>query len=317
MLIVTKTIGDTFIYGQFPDYDKMLVHFMLKGQRINTTGSEFEDILFDVKRRRLTDTLTKVITSNNVVFAIDDRPLPKAFKTFVAKDIQDGSKPKVFIDASDYLKFDGGTWKCSDLNWLMSYVVSGITGFIYKLKPEKLLLDQTVIMDGGDCFVRLFSYMVDRIYKIVSVQNMKRKVDYLCALYYQINLLQKDFSSESGFRQMSNVAKKLSNIDDREATAVDVMLQPEDFKNVDQFVKCLARIFNFKDFKIAVALNTWMQAFGTGTQFGMEFFPAFSTMLTNAYIGGYLNNQNLIEKLCGTALITFSKAVLKIGDGVA
>ena len=316
-MIDAKTIGNTFMYSQFPNYDKMLLHFILKGKRINTSGPEFEDILFDVKRRRLTDTMTKVITSNNVVFAIDEAPLPKAFKSFVIKDVKDSSKPKVFIDGSDYLKFDSGTWKCSDLNWLMSYVISGMTAFIYKMRPEKLLLDQTIIMDGGDCFIRLFSYVVDRIYKIVSVQNLKRKVDYLCGLYYQINLLQKDFKSESAFQQMSIVAKKLSNIDDRDTTAVDVMLQPEDFNDIDHFVKCLGRLFNFKDFKVAVVISTWMQAFGTGTQFGMEFFPSFAAMLTNAYIGGYLNNQNLIEKICGTTMITFSKAVLKIGDEVS
>ena len=317
MTIETKTIGQTFVYSQFPDYDKMLVHFMLKGNRVTTTGSEFADILFDVKRRKLTDTMAKILTSNNVVIAIDDAPLPKAFKAFVAKDVKDNSKPKVFIDGSDFLKFDGGTWKCSDLNWLMSYVIAGTTNFVYKMRPEKLLLDQTIIMDGGDCFIRLFSYIVDRIYKIVSVQTLKRKVDYLCGLYYQINLLQKDFKSESAFRQTSIVAKKLSNIDDRDATAVDMQLQPEDFTNIDTFVKCLGRLFNFKDFRVAVAISTWMQAFGTGTQFGMEFFPSFAAMLTNAYIGGYLNNQNLIEKVCGTTMITFSKAVLKIGDEVA
>ena len=317
MPIITKTIGDTFLYGKFPDYDKALMHFILKANRVNTKTSEFEDILYDIKRRRISDSLTKVLSSNNTVVGIDDAPLPKAFKAFIAKDIKDSSKPKVFIDGTDCLKLKDGRYDCSDLNWLISYTIAGITGFIYKIKPEALLLDQTVIIDGCDCFMRMMSYIIDKIFKVTSVPTLKAKIDYAICLYYQFTLLEKDQKSESGFRQASYAAKKVSKATDREADMVNILLQEHDFDNINTFIMALERMFVLKNMKIDIVTANWMQAFGTGTQFGMEFFPSFSAVLTNAYIGGYLNNQVLIEKLCDTSLIIFTKQILKIGDSCA
>ena len=317
MAIITKTIGDTFLYGKFPAYDKALMHFILKAERINTKGPEFEDILYDIKRRRISDSLSKVLTSSNTVLAINDAPLPKCFKAFVAKDLNDKSKPKVFIDGTEYIKLVNGNYDCTDLNWLISFTISGITSFIYKIKPEALLLDQSMNVDGGECFMRCLSYVIDRLFKITSVPQLKKKVDYAICLYYQFNLLEKDFTSESQFRQATYMAKKISMIPDKDAEVVNIMLQPNDFTNIDIFAKALERMFTLKNISIDMIVATWMQAFGTGTQFALEFFPLFATMLTHAYIGGYLNNQVLIEKLCESSLVLFSKSILKIGDSCA
>ena len=70
------------------------------------------------------------------------------------------------------------------------------------------------------------------------------------------------------------------------------------------------------DFKTSNVIAMWMQAFGTGTVFAMEFLPAFATMLTNTYIGGYIDQQMTIEKITGTAMVSFSKTILQIGASV-
>ena len=49
---------------------------------------------------------------------------------------------------------------------------------------------------------------------------------------------------------------------------------------------------------------------GPQTAFGLEYFPNFSTILTDAYTGVYLNNQKTIEKICGTSMIGYAKNVL-------
>ena len=36
-------------------------------------------------------------------------------------------------------------------------------------------------------------------------------------------------------------------------------------------------------------------------------------MMTNAYVGCYLNNQKTIEKLVGKEMVDFSNTVLRIG----
>ena len=59
-----------------------------------------------------------------------------------------------------------------------------------------------------------------------------------------------------------------------------------------------------------------MKAFGTGTIFALEFFPAFSAMMTNTYVGGYLDQQMTIEKIAGNSMVSFTKTILQIGASV-
>lgn len=314
-----KTIEDTFIFKIIPDYKKAILHFITKAERVNTRGQEFEDVLFDVKRRRVSDGLTKILQSPNVIIGIDETPLPKAFKAFVAKDLQDDSKRKVFIDGTEFLKLVGGRYQCKDneLNWLISYTINGTTYYIYAMLPQKLLLDSTVISTGGTCFSRLFTYIIDRMYKVTSVPIIRNKIDYLAAMYYQINLLGKDPESESSLRNIRNMAAKISNISDRDSRTVDISLESGDFTDINTFAQCLTRIFQFKELSAAAIIAKWMESFQPGTQFALEFFPSFSAMLTNAYVGGYLNNQNLIEKVTDRPLVEYCKNILKIGDSVA
>ena len=39
-------------------------------------------------------------------------------------------------------------------------------------------------------------------------------------------------------------------------------------------------------------------------------------MMTNTYIGGYIDQQNSIEKIAGPSLVEFSKTILQIGASV-
>lgn len=314
---MAKTLADTFLYAKSPDYNNRLLQFITKAERINTKSAEFADVLFDIKRRRISDSLSKIATSDSVVIGIYDTPLPKAFRVFVAKDIKDGSKPKVFIDGTDFIKYRNGTYDCLEINWLISYLIAGMTMFIYKMKPQKLLLDSSVISDGCDCFVRLFSYTVDRIYKITSVQTLKKRIDYTIALYYYINILEKDFNTESQFRTIRNNAIKITGIETREASIVDMQIQESDFTDLNAFIMALGRIYSLKDFKIDVFVSMWIKAFGPGTPFALEYFPSFAMMLTNTYIGGYLDNQNTIEKITAPAMVVFVKTLLKIGESVS
>ena len=54
--------------------------------------------------------------------------------------------------------------------------------------------------------------------------------------------------------------------------------------------------------------------FSPSTVFAMELFPSFATMITDCYIGGYLNNQKTIEKVLGSSMVEFSKTIFKVGD---
>ena len=314
---MAKTYADSYIYKKFPDYGRDMYKFIVDSNRIDTKSSEFEDILFDVKRRRISDKLAKVITSENIVIGISkDKSLPKAYRVFVAQDVKDAKKYKVFIDATDFIKYDSGVYTCDHLDWFISYVISGIIMFVFKMREAKLTMDSSVILDGGLCFIRLFSYVVDRIYKIVSVPSIKHGIDYACAMYYMKNVLCKDINTESQFRLARNYALKISGIDDKDARVVDMQFDEHDFDDLFTFINALSRMFKLKDFKVDSFVSVWLKSFGTGTVFGMEYFPAFSQMLTNTYIGGYLDNQVTIEKICGNAMVQYCKNILAIGDSV-
>ena len=87
---MAKSYANTYLYSQYAEYDKKLFEFVMNAERINTKGSEFEDILYDVKRRKVSDSLAKVLVSDNVVLGIQTgRALPKAFKVLYARDPRD------------------------------------------------------------------------------------------------------------------------------------------------------------------------------------------------------------------------------------
>ena len=313
-----KKLDDTFIYNinEGAKYNERIFKFITRGIRINTSAPEFKDVSFDIKRRRISDMIVKALFSPNVVLAVGPEPLPKPLKTFSAKDLKDNGKRKLFIDVIDYIRIHHGSYEFTNLDWLISYLISGIVSYIYSLKPDILMFDQVLNSKGIDCFSRLFSYIVDRISKITSVPVLKMKIDYLAAIYYQVNILQRSFDLESGFATIRNNAIKSSGISEIDASSVDVLLQEGDFTNIDTFVKALVRMFSLNLTTNAV-IAIWMQAFQPGTQFALEFFPAFSSMMTHTYVNSFLVNQNLIEKICGTDMIIFSKQIFKIAEGAA
>jgi hypothetical protein len=319
---MAKMYVDTYLYRQYPEYEKKLYGFILNASRIDTSSKEFQDILYDVKRRKISDALTKIIISDNVVLGIsDDGPLPKAFKVFAAKDVKENkNKIKVFIDVSGVIKFENGVYVCKNLEWFMSYIINAMVSYIYAVAPNKLLGNSSILKDGGDAFVHALSYIVDRLYKISTVRDIKLRVEYLIAIYWQVCIIGK--SLEKDYDSIIANAIKLSGIDKRNAAAVDILYNNyekiEDrapFNNIDLFVNSLSKL-GFKDIKTANFVSYWMSAFGTGTVFGMEYFPAFSAMLTNTYVGGYLDQQITIEKVTANSMVSFTKTILQIGASV-
>lgn len=313
---MTKTYANTYLFNQYHEYEKKMYEFIMVADRIDTKSDKFEDLLYDFKRRNIGNNLLKIITSDNVILAT--RPgisLPKAFKVFVAKDVkEDKNKMKVFIDVSDCITFKNGIYTCNKLEWLTSYVISAMTSYVYAMSENKLVGNASVLKDGGTAFAKCFSYIIDRMYKITTVPQMRNKVEYTAAIYYQVNILGK--SLDKSYDSIKANAIRISDIEPKSAQIVDMMLEEKDFINIDTFSQAIGRIFSFKDLKTANVIAMWMQAFGTGTIFGMEFFPAFSTMLTNTYIGGYLDQQMTIEKITGISMVSFSKTILQIGASV-
>ena len=195
----------------------------------------------------------------------------------------------------------------------MCYLIAGIITFIYKMQPERLMLNQTITSKSTICYVRLMSYVIDRLVKITSTPQLKTRIDYYIAYFYLYNVMCKNDMSLDSLR---GYALKASGISDSDAIKVDALIDEKDFADLDTFCKGLSKNFNI-EINVSAVLSTWLQAFQTGTQYAMEFFPSFSMMLTHTYIGGYLVNQTAIEKICGTDAVLFVKELFKIIDEVA
>ena len=83
--------------------------------------------------------------------------------------------------------------------------------------------------------------------------------------------------------------------------------------NIKFFVETLANVLRQSKLTIDTVVEKWLFLYGPGTVFGMELFPAFSAMLTDCYIGAYVNNQKTIEKVAGQHMVQFCKSILQIG----
>lgn len=313
---MSKTYSQTYLFKQYSEYEKKMYEFIMTADRIDVGSKEFEDVLYDFKRRNVNSNLLKIITSKNVILGIGKaQPLPKAFKVFVAKDVKESKDTlKVFIDVTDCITFKNGQYICAKLEWLISYVINAMVSYIYALSENRLLGNASVLKDGGLAFTKCFTYTIDRMYKISTVQQLKKRIEYIIALYYQINILEKDFVKS--YDTIKANALRIADIEPKEAQIVDVMTEIEDFTNIDTFIQALSRIFSLKDLKAVNIIDTWMKSFGTGTIFALEYFPAFSAMMTNTYIGGYLDQQMTIEKIAGTSMVSFTKTIFQIGASV-
>lgn len=309
-----KTYSDTYLFKKYPNYNKQLLEFLMGAERIDKNSPAFENVAFDIKRRQVSNSITKVMESKNVVLGIANKPLPKAFKVFVAEDIKTDKKPRVFIDVSECIIMKDGEYICKNIDWVISYIISAMVAYIYRMQENKFITNQTILKDGADAFAMLFTYIIDRIYKISTVQSLRKRVMYMSALYYQVNILGKDFDKQ--YDSIKAIAMRTANIESREAQIVDIQIDETTFNDINTFVESLTKIFKLKDFTVDVLVSKWMQFYGTGTVFALEYFPAFSTMLTDAYVGGYINQQLTIEKITGQSMVKFTKQVLQIGDGV-
>lgn len=313
--MASKTYADTYLFRQYSEYEKQMYEFIMNCARIDINSKEFAEILYDFKRRAISSDLVKILTSKNVILGIANKPLPKAFKVFVAKDLKEGgTSPKVFIDISECVILKNGIYICNKMEWLVSYVINAMVSYIYAMAENKITNNASVLKDGGMCFVNCFSYIIDRMYKLSTVQQLMRRLKYISGIYYQVCLLGKDISKNSDIIKANSI--RYSDIEQRDAQIVDAMLNPKGFANIDIFTQELTKIFNFKDLKTSNIVGMWMSAFGTGTVFSLEYFPAFSQMLTNTYVGGYIDQQITIEKIAGPSMVTFTKTILQIGASV-
>ena len=313
---MAKTYAGTHLYSQYSEYEKKIFSFIMTGEEIDKNTDDFDDIRYEVKKRQVSNSLVKVLDSKHVILMTNKEPLPKAFKVFCARDLKSSKndKKKVFIDCSNIIEKDPKTGKyvCRQFNnidILISYLVSAMHTLIYYVDENRITSNAKIMSVGAQGFASLFTHVVDYSCKISSMPSTKSKCMYLASLYYLGNILGKDYTTEGNRR----IARKVAGLSDRDAGIVDIQLKPESMMNIKYFVETVSSVLHISKLTLDVVVEKWMSIYGTGTIFALEIFPAFASMMTDAYVGAYLNNQKTIEKVASSTMIEYTKVLLLIG----
>lgn len=312
---MAKNFASTYLYGKYNQYEKETIDFLLKADRIDQTSKEFEDISYEVRKRQVSPALIKVLNSPNVVLMTRAKPLSKAFKVFCAKDIKNDGSLKVFIDVSGIIKMNEavGKYVCSknNIDIFISYILDAMVSFIYYSPKgtDRIVNNSKIRSIGAKTFADLYSHIVDYLCKISTISGSKNKCSFMAAMYYLVNLLGADPNSDA----TRAIARKATDISDREAEIILIQMKPESFQNIKFFTETVADVLHLNKLTLDTIVEKWMYVYGTGTVFALELLPSFSNMLTDAYIGAYINNQKTIEKIAGTGMVEFTKTILTIG----
>lgn len=308
--ISTKTYTSSYLFNKAnTQYEKSIFTFIMNSERIDVKDESFEEILLDVKKRQIENWLYKILLSKNVVLLYNTLPMSKNFKVIPAKDVKEGTKDtKVFIDVSDIFKLVDGVWKCSNIDILIAYLVSASNAFIYYRDPKRILLKSPIAEEGAAIFSSLFTYIVDYIYKISTTADVRNKCVYLSSMYYLHSILGKDISDNT-----KAICRKLSGLSERGEELLFIQFDEECFVNINTFINELGKILRLSKLTIDVFVENWVYLYGIGTLFALELYPSFASMITNVYIGCYLNNQKTIEKIAGKRIVKFCNTILRIG----
>ncbi len=306
-----KTYNNTYVYSKFP-YEENIFRFLINAERIDTNDSKFDDIKYEFKKRQIDSCLLKILCSKNVnlLIARDGMPLNNQFRVTCSKDPKDKSSTdyKVFIDCTGLIVLDKtGNYKCRNIDILVSHVLNGMVAMIYH-KAEKQILITSLVTNTMHAFAGLFTHVIDYLFKISVIPSTKSKCQYLACMYFTENIIGKEFNAS-----YANIASKYVDLSEREQELIIAQCEEKDFSDLRSFTSKIAEVIKAPNLKIDNLIDKWMYLYGTNTVFALEYYPALSAMLTDAYCGAYINNQKTIEKVVGNTLVQYSKDVISVG----
>lgn len=306
--IIPKDHSNSYLYSMSNGLEKKIFEFIMQGEEIDKDSEAFADLRADLKRRQVTNSLIKVVDSKNIVLMTSKNPLPKAFKVFCATDVKGDHKKKIFVDCSEIIRFSNGFYKCRDIDIFVAYMVSAMTSRIYYVDPIRIINNTGLINEGAEIFSSLFTHVIDYLDKISIVPATKAKCIYLSSLYFITNIMGLDITES-----IKAKCRSISGISEREEDVIFIQLEDDWNLNIKFFIREVGKILRLNKLTLEVFVEKWIFLYGTGTHFAMELFPSFSSMITDAYVGCYINNQKTIEKIIGRHLVSYTNTIFKIG----
>lgn len=322
-----KTYSDCYLYSKYPQYQKQMMVAIMQDPIIDKGTDAFKDVEYEVKRTRVSDALVRILMSPNTVLLDCDDPLPRAFKVFCARDMKSNDKKiRAFIDCTGVItKSEKSRALIVEETKLISHLINAAMCMVYRKSYDTIKRRNFLVVKATTCFAKAFTHIIDYLIKISIQESSKAKVLYLSAMYFLEGVM--DFDEEKS----QPIAKKIAEISDREASMLNMLMdkslrvqgtnkeETNPFENIKRFVEALREVMHFKKEVITVdiIIERWMALYGVGTVFALEFFPALSAMMTDAYIGGYINNQRSIENICKTDMVEYAKECLSLIESIA
>lgn len=303
-----KTFANSYLYTRIPDYERNILNFVMKADRIDKQSEAFLGIIEDTKRRQTSAVLSRVLAREDVILGVSDKGLPASFKVFACKDLRTDSSVKVFIDCSGLITLKNGYYVCNKIDVFCTYLLAAMTMLVYNSEPMRIITNSTIVQNGTECFVSLASHIFDYL-RLNGYAENRIKINYILAMYFQVSMLGLNREDTS----VKNLAAKVAGVQHRDINAMEIYYSDEDLLNIDTILKCITNTFKTKGMSTDVFVDKWNWFYGTGTHFACELFTSFSTMITNAYCGSYINNQKTIEKCCGRSMVEYTNAILRVG----
>ena len=297
-----KTYADCYLYNKYPKYNSMIFDALMTDDFIDKASVEFnENVLVDIKRARVNSHILQVLTSPRTVLYYPAKPLPTFFKVLVAADPRSTKKEKkLFIDCTSAIFRSKNGWRTNS-EVLLSHLISGYHHMVYNSGFISVNLAQLEALN----FAKLFTYVIDYIAKISVSEANRDKCIYLASRYYEEGVAGIDTD------RARKIAQQNANITDiKENTYQFTIKDPEAFTNIKSFIKLIRDTFKIDNLTLDIVVEKWMFLFNPTTVFALEYVPAFNAMMTDAYIGAYINNQKTIEKICGKSMIEYSKKLI-------
>lgn len=309
-----KIITNCWIYQKYPGYKDSMIDAVMTGDRINTNTQEFtEDVCLLLKRSAAPTYLMKILTSKNTILYIPKEPIARPLKVFCAKDARmKGSDIKVFIDASNTIMKNQNTnrYKCN-LDVLIAYLLAAKTNMVYYKIPGAFTKNGDYVAKASRLYAKLFTHIIDYLGNISVVPENRNKMMYIASKYFLHNVLLID-----NVERVSEISAKAADITSTEANILNMTIGDMRDMSIKEMVELSGKFFKIDKLTASVFYSKWLYLYGASTVFGVEFFPSFVTMITDAYNGSYMNNQKTIEKVLGKEMVEFGKLNIFNNNGI-
>lgn len=303
-------ISDCLLYKKMPGLRVAMTNAIEHGKRIDKNTDEFiEDVALEVKRSKAPPYLLKILNSKNTQLIYpENEPLPKAIRVFVAKDIvkKKNATYTAFIDVTNCVTTNLTNKRYNvKTNLLLAYLIDAKINMMYYGIPGVFAKSANNVVLQARAFAKLFTHCIDYLGNISVIPENREKAMYLASKYYLNNILGIDSEEK-----VEGVAAKASNLTPTQKSTFGILTDNKDLGSIAGLVEANKDLFHLKNLTLSVLLEKWMYLYGSPTFLALEFLPSFLCMITDAYMGVFLNNQKTIEKILGKDLVELGKSLI-------